>query len=132
MFGFLPLVTTMKGEKILRRTTGTTADGTPVSGYEIHFGRTECNDPSIKVIRSSDGRPVGFERGNCFTTYLHGIFDDDRFRRKWLDEVRVQKGLSPLGGVTAHYGMEAALARLAAHVRERIDIPALYRAMGVR
>lgn len=132
MFGFLPLVTTMKGEKILRHTTGTTADGTPVSGYEIHFGRTECNDPSIKVIRSSDGRPVGFERGNCFTTYLHGIFDDDRFRRKWLDEVRVQKGLSPLGGVTAHYGMEAALARLAAHVRERIDIPALYRAMGVR
>lgn len=75
---------------------------------------------------------IGFECGGLFASYLHGIFDDDRFRRLWLDGLRRKKGWAPKGGVTASYGVEEALNRLAAHVRSRVDIDGLYRELGVR
>ena len=52
--------------------------------------------------------------------------------RRWLDQLRIAKGWSPKGGVTARYGVEEALNRLADHVRSRIDIERLYRKLGVR
>ncbi len=129
--GFLPLTTVMKREKLLRRTRAKRSDGTPLSGYEIHHGVTEFQEGTMRHMRSETGEIVGGEVENFFVTYLHGVFDDDRFRRTWLDEVRARKGLAPLGGVTARYGTEEALNRLAAHVRSRIDMKNLYRMLGV-
>ena len=131
--GLLPLNTTLKREKILRRTVGSRADGSRVSGYEIHHGVTECTaQETIRRMRADSGEEIGYECDNIFTSYLHGIFDDDVFRRRWLDEVRKRHGLAPLGGITAHYGTEKALNRLADHVRSRVDIPALYKRIGLR
>ena len=130
--GLLPLETVMRRTKTLRRTRAFLPDGTAVSGYEIHHGETVPLVSGIPEIRDEAGRAVGFVRGNCFVTYLHGVFDDDRFRRQWLDRLRVAKGWAPKGGVTAGYGVEDALNRLADHVRGRIDVERLYRQMGVR
>ena len=130
--GLLSLETVMRREKTLRRTRGLRADGTPVSGYEIHHGETVAPSAGLALMRDADGRFLGCERGNLFATYLHGVFDDDRFRRLWLDEARRRKGWAAKGGVTAVYGIEDALNRLAAHVRSRVDLKRLYKEMGVR
>ena len=131
--GLLPLETVMRKQKTLRRTRGFRADGSPLAGYEIHHGETEALTPGgLAFMRDAEGRFLGCERGNLFATYLHGVFDDDRFRRRWLDEARRRKGWSPKGGVTAVYGIEDALNRLAAHVRSRVDLKRLYKEMGVR
>ena len=130
--GLLPLETVMRRRKTLRRTRGFRPDGTEISGYEIHHGETVPTGPGLGIMRDTEGRMIGFERGGLFASYLHGIFDDDRFRRLWLDGLRRKKGWAPKGGVTASYGVEEALNRLAAHVRSRVDIDGLYRELGVR
>ena len=82
------------------------------------------------IHRSPEGRETGFERGNCFGTYLHGIFDDDRFRRAFLNRLRKMKNW-PETPERTHYGIEAALNDLADHVRSRVDLKKLYRRMGL-
>ena len=129
--GLLPVVTEMRPVKTVRRSRARRSDGTELSGYEIHHGESSCSDPAILRIVSDDGREIGFERGTIFSCYLHGVFDDDRFRRNWIDAVRLRKGWPARGGVTARYDTEAALDRLAAHLRSRIDLPELYRKMGL-
>ena len=44
--------------------------------------------PHIEGTATSDGRIWG--------RYLHGLFDNDDFRRSWLNGIRVKKGLIPL------------------------------------
>ena len=126
--GLLPFETTFRREKTVRRTTARLPDGTAVSGYEIHHGETSCELPPIVA---DDGRAVGFVAGRFFATYLHGVFDEDPFRRKYLDDIRALKGWPPRRTLV-HYGLEEALDRLAAHVRSRVDMPALYRKLGLR
>lgn len=80
--GLLPMETTLTQEKQLTNVAGTlqlNGVSTPVSGYEIHVGRTDIHDFSVGP------RPVLFAHGqsdglvsDChqvFGTYLHGIFD---------------------------------------------------------
>jgi cobyric acid synthase len=74
--------------------------------------------------RSANGRVWG--------TYLHGLFDSDPFRRWFLDGLRTRRGLSPLGRVVATYDLEPALARLADVVRQAVDVPRIYRALGIQ
>ena len=128
--GLLPLVTEMKREKILRRTRGT-CFGMPVSGYEIHHGVTHPVGDEVEEHCSDTGAVIGYTRGRIFTTYLHGVFDADAFRRFFLDRVRVSRSLAPLGTVQVHYGIEESLNRLADHVRSRVDMKTIYRMMGL-
>ena len=130
--GVLPLETVMRQEKTLRRTVARTADGETVSGYEIHHGETRAltESPPLRTIRTADGRVVGYETDNVFATYLHGVFDEDGFRRRFLDGLRRRRNWGARGVITP-YGLETALNRLADHVRSRVDIPALYRRMGL-
>ena len=130
--GLLPLETVLRPQKILRRTSGVRPGGERIHGYEIHHGVSRLLGPGPGRQLAEDGTEIGYEQGNCFASYLHGVFDDDAFRRRWLDEVRVRRGLPPLGGVTARYGVEESLNRLAAHLRSRLDFPALYRRLGLR
>ena len=130
--GVLPLETVMRREKTLRRTAARTADGEAVSGYEIHHGETRAltDAVALRPMRAADGRVVGYETDGVFATYLHGMFDEDGFRRRFLDGLRRRRHWGPRGA-TAPYGLETALNRLADHVRSRVDIPALYRRMGL-
>jgi cobyric acid synthase CobQ/L-threonine-O-3-phosphate decarboxylase len=133
-FGFLPLRTTLAAEKTLTRALGThLLSGRGVYGYEIHHGVTQpLTGEAVPVIEGREG-PLGYglASGRVWGTYLHGVFDDDGFRRWFINELRAARGLDPLEGVGASYGLEAALDHLASVVRENLDMGAVYRALGM-
>lgn len=123
--GLLPITTRFEPQKRTELVTGT-AWGAPVSGYEIHMGRSEYIGPATTLVTLSDGRTDGAIVGEVWGTYLHGIFENAAFRRRWLNRLRERRGLPPLpeDGATAS-PREAALDRLAAHVRRHLDMDRL-------
>ena len=128
----LPLVTVMEKKKTLRHTSAVTSSGLSVHGYEIHHGKTHCvNSKGLSVMVAPDGREIGYEAPGILATYLHGIFDDDTFRRQFLNSIRLRKGWDALPQ-SCEYGFEKALNRLADHVRSRINLEKLYRKMGLK
>ena len=138
--GLLPVTTELARDKTLRRVSGTHPDsGLAVAGYEIHHGRTRAEGGVRAAIRLEDGSEGGLVldadpssgRGVVWGTYMHGVFDADAFRRRWLDGLRQRRGLQPLGGVTARYDLEPALNRLADVVRSHLDMPRLYSLLGI-
>jgi len=97
-----------------------------LKGYEIHMGKSTGNIGLFTLRRLGSKRETVFDgslNGNCWGTYLHGIFENDLFRRGILNRLRERKGLPPLG-VSADYAgiKEKALDNLAAVVREHVDM----------
>ncbi len=79
------------------------ASGLPVCGYEIHCGRLVGPEPRAPfAIRERHGQPVNepegaaSDDGRVLGTSIHGLFDDSRFRRHYLNQIRLRKGLHPL------------------------------------
>ncbi len=86
--GWLPGVTTTFGsEKVLRQ-----HDGADASGYQIHHGRvTGPVDAGWVPLDDGDEgtvRPDGRVRG----TTLHGLFEHDAFRRRFLVDLADRRG----------------------------------------
>ncbi|MUM76643.1 cobyric acid synthase [Pseudodesulfovibrio sp. F-1] len=133
-FGLLPVQTTLVPEKTLTRTWGThSRSSLPVHGYEIHHGLTKPLADSLRVaLRDNAGQPLGFSRadGRVWGTYLHGLFDADEFRRWFIDQLRTDKGLPPLGAVQVRFDLEDALDHLAGVVREAVCMEKIYKALG--
>ncbi len=159
--GLLPVCTELAAEKTLRRTAGVHPhSGLPVVGYEIRHGITAAAEvsegdragrgradesfampdasddagPALPVLLREDGGPLGWAThgGRVWGTSLHGVFDADGFRRHFLDDLRVRRGLAPLGRVVAPYSLDPALDRLADAVRAAVDMDAIYDMLGVR
>ncbi|HEX2728167.1 MAG TPA: cobyric acid synthase [Rubrobacteraceae bacterium] len=91
--GLLPIETVFEEEKVLGRPMGW-APGfgdTPVSGYEIHHGRTHrfSGDP----LFTGSGFEEGCVAGNTFGTSWHGVLECDDFRRAYLRRVAEERGL---------------------------------------
>jgi adenosylcobyric acid synthase len=74
-------------------------------GYEIHMGRT-TGDVGLFILKRISSRsehqslisePIldGSESGNVWGTYIHGIFDNDLFRRGLINSLRTRQGLAP-------------------------------------
>jgi adenosylcobyric acid synthase len=84
--GLLDVETVLSADKRLEPVGGTTYDGTPVSGYEMHIGVTAGPDCARPFARLADGTPDGAvsEDGQVIGTYMHGLFSDDRQRSAWL------------------------------------------------
>ncbi|MFA6562788.1 MAG: cobyric acid synthase [Verrucomicrobiia bacterium] len=132
--GLLPLSTVLECEKILRRVTAKhMPSGLAVHGYEIHHGQSD-GGALQPIIRHDDGEAIGAagSDGLVWGTYLHGLFDDDEFRRWFVDRLRSRRGLSPLGTVCAAYNLEPAFERLAEVVRKSLNVAEIYRLMGLR
>jgi len=111
-------------------------DGTPLRGYEIHMGRTSGLEASapLRVVRRSgaavsDRDGAVDEQGLTMGTYLHGLFHNDGFRRALLEELASWKGveLPPAASSTADQEYD----KLAALVREHLDVGLVYRSMGI-
>ena len=135
----LPLQTVLGEEKMLTRVCGTHhPSGCTVSGYEIHHGVTTCAGTSTsEAVVCSDGSVIGYGedgRGSfhrVWGTYLHGLFDEDVFRRAFINDLRCRKNLQPLDGVQATFSMDPALDRLADVVRDALDLQRLYALLGI-
>ena len=125
--GLLDTVTELKGDKTLLRRTGThIASALPVAGYEIHHGIS--TGPLPPALRFDDGSGCGAtgNDGRIWGCYLHGIFDEDRFRRHFIDRLLERKGLPAKQTILAPYNLEAAFDRLAARVRASLDMDRIY------
>jgi len=104
-----------------------------LKGYEIHMGvsKGDIGLFRLKRISSDSGSRMlnselildGSVKDNVWGTYIHGIFDNDRFRRTLLNSLRVRKGLRPIEEVVDYSGLrEDALNEWARTLKENIDI----------
>jgi adenosylcobyric acid synthase len=120
--GMLDVATTMSAEKQLEVTRGTTSDGTPFVGYEMHMGVTEGLDRGRPFARLADGSPDGAVSpdGRVMGTYIHGLFAEDRQRAAWLERLGAGPALVGYDGL-----VEQTLDALAAHLAVHIDLDRL-------
>ncbi|HMA97467.1 MAG TPA: cobyric acid synthase, partial [Polyangiaceae bacterium] len=130
----LPLATRFAVEKTVRRTTGKhVASQMPVTGYEIHHGESELSSLSPWLVDDAGAAlGVALPEQRVFGTYLHGLFDADGFRRHFLDDIRERKGMERLGRSRRSSDLEPSIDRLAQVFRESVDLPAIYRMIGLR
>jgi adenosylcobyric acid synthase len=119
--GMLDVVTTLSAEKRLEPACGTTGDGAPLRGYEMHMGVTEgpdCARPFARLAGGSSDGAVSVD-GLVIGTYVHGLFADDRQRAAWLARFK--------GTVSIAYDalVERTLDALAAHLAAHLDLDRL-------
>lgn len=146
--GLLPLKTEMQPEKITvqcraRVNSAWLGENIEVSGYEIHQGRTACLRPltGLLEVKEPGGRVYedGYASadGRIWGSYLHGIFDNDEFRRAYLDSLaeRYFAGADhdSAAGIPASYARrkEEGLEALADLLAEHLDIELLARIAGL-
>ena len=123
----LPIETTFNAEKFTRQVTlpeidfeflGSRIISKNLDGYEIHSGMTKKNHCALRITH--------FALNNVFGTYVHGIFDNDDFRRKFLNAVRLKKNLPPLESTrNLRAEKQKNYERLAKIVRENLDMDLL-------
>jgi adenosylcobyric acid synthase len=133
--GLLPTRTRFGGNKHTYRSVMRLLDGTMVTGYEIHTGETELLDgarPLGTIVRRSaraENAPDGAQSSDTsvWGTYLHGIFENDNFRRNWLASL----GWLPGSQLSARALRESAYDRLADIVEASVDMNAILKLMGL-
>ncbi len=142
--GLLPLTTVLATRKTVRRSNLRVqgshgllagAAGMLLQGYEIHAGITTATPlagahaPRVAhAIAAAAQDPshgllgVLSESGLVFGTYLHGLFENVGFTAQLLANVARARGRTVLPGASAARSIEQELDRLAAHVREHVDV----------
>ena len=121
--GLLDVETVMEPEKTVRNVTAhSTPFGTPLSGYEIHLGRTfgpDCLRPSVVINGIDDGATSA--DGKVFGTYLHGLFGADAFRARFLESLGIVGG-----GIDYRAEVDRALDAIAVHLEKHLDCDAIF------
>ncbi|HLF41853.1 MAG TPA: cobyric acid synthase, partial [Acidimicrobiia bacterium] len=134
--GWLPVETRFEPGKVTRQRHGV-ALGHPVTGYQIHHGRTAPANPWVTLDDDHDDRaaaggagPEGAasDDGRVLGTSLHGLFESDGFRAAFLAEVarRRHKTFTP-SGVSFAAAREAQFDRLADLLEAHADLSAIDR-----
>ena len=119
--GLLDVHTVMEGKKkVALRQAHLLSGNQPVSGYEIHMGRTEGPD-CARAWLNVEGRPEGAVSadGRVRGSYLHGLFSSDPFRAQFLSDL----GAESLTGYDD--GVEGTLDALADHLERYMDLDQL-------
>jgi adenosylcobyric acid synthase len=140
--GLLPVQTLLRSEKTVSRIRGSLRGGffggTQLSqvdfeGYEIHVGETFYEigaRPLADITRhhSMAAVPDGAvsESGRVFGTYVHGFFDHDDFRHRFIQAARAAVNLAPAPAwAYVRAEREARIDRLAGHLRQSLDLALL-------
>ncbi len=119
--GLLDIQTEMGGDKALRQVTGRHGpSGVPLSGYEMHIGRTVGPDQARPFAHLSGGRQDGAlsADGRVAGSYLHGLFASDAFRHAFLGTLTQREE----HGVAFEQEIENALDLLADHLTRHMDL----------
>ena len=125
--GILPVTTVLTREKTTeQRTFRYRSYEKPCTGYEIHMGDTSSESPSaLNELNGGDGEGY-FLHDRCWGTYLHGILDNDIVINDLLascGKADVVKDFDYRSFKETQYD------KLAMHIREHLDIPAVYKAL---
>jgi len=131
--GLLPVSTVLALDKTTIQTNSRhLLSGHELRGYEIHHGQTSAVGLT-PIAYNQRGELIsgGVADGRIWGTYLHGVFDSDGFRRWFIDGLRRRRGWDCDGKIRTCYDLEPAFDRLAEHVRQALDIKAIYRSMGL-
>ncbi len=149
--GLLPIETVFSPKKMTSQVNGLCRElyfaGQTIScdtleGYEIHMGQTtdtETTVPHPICLTERAGKSCRDIHGSARTdgmvwgTYMHGIFDNDIFRRRIVNALRMQKGLPALS-VSRNYRAEKQknYDRLAHIVRQHLRMDVLRKIMKER
>jgi adenosylcobyric acid synthase len=126
--GLLDVSTVMGPRKELRRFRSLASDGTEVSGYEIHSGRTTGTERPMLLL---DGVPEGAMSvdGTIRGCYIHGLFTSDSYRSKFLSELRDGRASA---GLRYEAEIDRILDELASRVEEELDIAAIIEITGLK
>lgn len=153
----LPIDTEFETEKVRTRVAGTfdqvtgilkELSGLEIEGYEIHMGISHSADPDagfmtqVTEIQQSSTIPTisklqkqdGISYGNCYGTYLHGIFDRPGVAEAITRILLKKKGLD--GETVASFDYqrykEQQYDKLADALRQSLDMKAIYEMMGLK
>jgi len=116
--GLLEVETVLAGSKVLVEVQGEDRDGTPITGYEMHIGRTTgpgTRSPMLHLVdRRSDGAVSAC--GRVAGCYVHGLLAGDAYRARLLQDIGA-------ASTTTRYESEidAILDALAAHLEAHLD-----------
>jgi adenosylcobyric acid synthase len=133
--GLLPVETTFAGRKATFRSRAcvragggflAALRGETLAGYEIHMGRTPSPAPVIEIVERegeaiSEPDGAASEDGRILGLYLHGLFDNDNFRRAWLASLGAEAAGRNFGELRAQAFDRLADAVEAALDMERLD-----------
>ncbi|MBC7962303.1 MAG: cobyric acid synthase [Steroidobacteraceae bacterium] len=109
-----------------------------MTGYEIHMGKTTLAAnirPFARIFRRGDSS-VSVEdggvspNGRIFGTYLHGLFENTRFREIYLNRVRLEKGM-PLRRGIQKQSQHDPFDQLAEQLEKHLDLPRLLGICGL-
>lgn len=143
--GLLPIETTFAATKSTSRVRArivagsgwmTPLHGHELAGYEIHMGRSVTVGAAGWLAIAREGAAGATEPDGAASAdarvwgcYVHGLFDDDRFRRAWLNSLASHRPTAEAGRRADGPGhparLQAALDRLADAVEQVIDIESL-------
>jgi adenosylcobyric acid synthase len=150
--GLLPIRTVMRREKVTRNATGEVVapvlfgqpfEETCLSGYEIHIGQTiyQAGAKHFADISSDHGadESKAVSKDGCISadtqtvgTYLHGLFDDDRFRHQFIRAARAFHELTtPVELRFWKHVREDSLNRLAFEVSKALDMETIFNWVGL-
>lgn len=139
--GFLDIETVLKESKETHQVLAVQVDGGNIlKGYEIHMGESDYLNgaSSLFEIKTRGGNDVKVEDGakssdgRVWGTYIHGIFDNDDFRKSVLAEARKEKGETTGDNGSSYADLkEEGYRQLAELVRSNLDMEAICRIAGL-
>ncbi|MEK9621261.1 MAG: cobyric acid synthase [Alphaproteobacteria bacterium] len=132
--GLLNVETTLDAAKTLRLVEAEAIQfKTSVNGYEIHMGQTsgpDCERALLHIEDRFDGA-ISVD-GRVMGSYVHGIFSDNGFRRRFLEDLAARRGRDiSLADFDFAKNVDDTLDRLAAHLAAHLDMGALARMAGL-
>ena len=116
--GLLNIETTLEPNKTLTQTTATFKDCS-LTAYKMHMGKTngdDCNRPLFTTPSGPEG--ARSETGTIMGTYLHGLFQEDTFREKFLQTIKQNHTSS----VRYKNQIETTLDKFAAHLNTHLKL----------
>ncbi len=141
--GVLDIDTLFAADKTTRRTRGRVVagkgllagcEGERFEGYEIHVGVSDAaGDAKPALAALGDESPLGFadDSGRILATYVHDLFKNDAITDAIVNNLLAAKGLSALAESDDGFSQGAEYDKLAARLRQYLDIGAVYGAMGL-
>lgn len=136
--GLLPMITYFEREKTRTRVEGqilnlrgnfASLSRKKVSGYEIHMGKSVLQGMEYEHVIDLGEKCDGCYTGNVIGSYLHGIFDEEEFRRAVVGLLCEKKGISYEQKETISFCeyKEQQFDKLADILRNSLDMDRIYR-----